>query len=498
MKKKHLILIAIYVGIRLGVWQFYSSEHVQGDEAFYSQQTQRNVSSTVTDYFYPQKKIKTGSRFPYSFNRNPTFFDPLYPLFLSVLETLSSDNRTLVNGVQLLLGVLILLMGMELTSALYPKSKAAPILYGVIQCLHIPFVCFFTRKYSENVDAFIGVLLLYLFYKLFTTKRSWLVPLNGLVLGLWVLIKSYLLTIWVPFLGLIVFFAYKVTEPKRRPLVIATHVLLFSGLFWLVVTPFLIRTHNFTGTYQISSKTSYNLWKDNNNFSVECHDWREWGCEKKEWLMDHSKMPDPDNLVRPFCEVPIAEQYACEKKGALGFFFDDPIRFFKRGVIKVMNFWSPNSYVMNPYDANKRFGITDKGLIVLIWYTFLVSYTVLFLSLVVGLFVPSQSDFHRYFRWGLCALLLYVSAILCWGHGLSRLRMPYMQLCVLLSVGGMVYLKETLVHLFGKLRLRTCVFLVLFGACLVLLIHKAPRLVQFPYDKKEHSSYYFGPTFPRP
>jgi hypothetical protein len=220
-----------------------------------------------------------------------------------------------------------------------------------------------------------------------------------------------------------------------------------------------VRNANLTGgTLLLSTKGSWNLWKDNNHFRIENHAWREQGVDVHEWLMNYSRLGsadlvptslegvyyDPDETnVRPPCDTSLDELTACERKNAIAFMLEDPLRFAKRALEKNANLWSPNNFIFNRappgkwgWMQNYRIELpTPVRYLLQIWV--ILCYGAAMLLFFAGITIPGESGVHRIVRAFVALVLLYVICVVVpWGHGENRYRLPYMVPILMFSVLG--------------------------------------------------------------
>jgi len=238
----------------------------------------------------------------------------------------------------------------------------------------------------------------------------------------------------------------------------------------VVLAPTYMRNYNLTGgALLISTKGSWNLWKDNNHLRIENFAWREQGGNVRDWLLAYNRLGSVDLVptslegvyydpaetnVRPPCDTSLDELTTCERKNAMAFMLEDPLRFAKRAVEKNANLWSPNNFIFNRappgkwgWMQNYRIELpTPVRYLLQIWV--ILCYAAAMLLFFVGITVPGESGAHRIVRAFVALVLLYVTFVVVpWGHGETRYRLPYMVPILMFSVLGALRGRAQLVQL---------------------------------------------------
>jgi hypothetical protein len=155
---------------------------------------------------------------------------------------------------------------------------------------------------------------------------------------------------------------------------------------------------------------------------------------------------DPaETNVRPPCDTSLDELTACERKNAIDFMLEDPLRFAKRALEKNANLWSPNNFIFNRappgkwgWMQNYRIELpTPVRYVLQIWV--ILCYGAAMLLFFVGITVPGESGAHHIVRAFVVLVLLYLTFIVvAWGHGENRYRLPYMVPILMFSVLGVL------------------------------------------------------------
>jgi hypothetical protein len=227
----------------------------------------------------------------------------------------------------------------------------------------------------------------------------------------------------------------------------------------VVLTPTYLRNYNLTGgTALISTKGSWNLWKDNNHFRIVNYAWREQGVDVHEWLHQYYRLGSVDLIpttlegayydpaetnIRPPCDTGLDELIACERRNAISFMLEDPLRFAKRAIEKNANLWSPNNFIFNRappgklgWMQNYRIELpTPVRYLLQIWV--ILCYGAAMMLFFVGITLPGESGAHRIVRAFVVLVLLYLTLVVVpWGHGETRYRLPYMVPILMFSVLG--------------------------------------------------------------
>lgn len=220
-----------------------------------------------------------------------------------------------------------------------------------------------------------------------------------------------------------------ITESFYFPLLLIMPILIFLyqrniknvfkiyAILFLVCSPVMLHNYLYTdGAAVLSTKNSYNLWMDNNHFGITTHDQGEAGNHiPKDYFINKQRY----QKIRPPCEVAIKDQRGCEAKNAIKFAINDPIRFAKRGFIKLVNYWSPNLFSFNIGFNKIALRMTRK------MSHLLNNFFVLFQAFFLLLFFISFSLLLQ-IRSKLSTIALihivFTQAVVVWGHGIVRYR----------------------------------------------------------------------------
>jgi len=449
-------IVVVFVLSRLLVLALYAPVLEAGDQSQYVRVAQSIVDHGFGSYLDPGFVVEKGPQYPYFHGHkslpdgsyNPIFWDPLYPFFLAVVLDASGGKLGAVRAVQLLLSLLTLLIGMDTVRRMFPAEPAAPRVFGWLLVATLPFAGFVTKILGETLDAFLLTCLLWMVSRL-AGQRALACLGFGLLLGLYVSIKSY----WLQLLPLVLLFVWwLVARCSEKPVPLGGRVgrlaLVLAGVIVVLLPTGLRNDRIGAGALLISTKGSWNLWKDNNHFRIENHGWRVEGLAIRSWLDAYypernlGAVPaslegvydDPAHTtVRPPCDTELAGLAACERGRALGFFFEDPLRFARRALEKNANLWSPNSYVFNRappgrWAWNQNFRVELPGPVrygLQLWVALL--YLLSMLAFFVGVGLPARSSAHRGVRaFTILSLLCLVLVVVPWGHGVTRFRLPFM------------------------------------------------------------------------
>jgi 4-amino-4-deoxy-L-arabinose transferase-like glycosyltransferase len=464
--RRVLLIVAVFLITRLLILALYEPEIVWGDQLQYIRIANSNLDHGWLDYLNPDFELEAGSYYPYFKSSpslpdgkfNPIFWDPLYPLFISVVYEFAGPSNEAVRIVQLLFSLFTLLLGMDVVGRMFPGSPRAREWFGWFFVAYLPFAGFVTKLFTETLDAFLFTLILWVIVRL---QRSALLAFLalGALLGLYVSIKSYFVLL-LPAVFALLWWVFWCTEPGSRAWrgQAARLLMVLAGIV-VILAPTYIRNYNLTGgAALLSTKGSWNLWKDNNHFRIENHAWREQGVDVHKWLLHYYRLGSVDLIptslegvyydpqetnVRPPCDTDLDQLISCERENAIAFMLEDPLRFAKRAVEKNANLWSPNNFIFNRappgkwgWMQNYRIELsTPIRYLLQIWV--IVCYVAAMLLFFVGITIPSGSGAHRIVRAFVALVLLYlVFVVVPWGHGENRYRLPYMVPILMFAVLG--------------------------------------------------------------
>jgi hypothetical protein len=475
--RRVLLIVVAFLITRLLVLALYAPEIVWGDQLQYIRIATSNLDHGWLDYLNPGFVLEAGSYYPYFKSSpslpdgqfNPIFWDPLYPLFISAIYELAGPSNGAVRVVQLLLSLFTLLLGMDVVRQMFPGSPRAREWFGWFFVAYLPFAGFITKLFTETLDAFLFTFILWMIVRLQRSAFLGFLAL-GALLGMYVSIKSYFLPLLPAVFALLWWILWRAEGERDARRGQAARLLTVLAGIVVVLAPTYVRNYNLTGgTALLSTKGSWNLWKDNNHFRIENHAWREQGVDVHKWLLKYYRLGSVDLVptslegvyydpaetnVRPPCDSDLDELIACERNNAIAFMLEDPLRFAKRALEKNANLWSPNNFIFNRappgkwgWMQNYRIELpTPVRYLLQIWV--ILCYAAAMLLFFVGITVPGGSGAHRIVRGFVALVLLYVTFVVVpWGHGENRYRLPYMVPILMFSVLGALHGRTVLAQL---------------------------------------------------
>jgi hypothetical protein len=505
-----LLIVVAFLITRLSVIALYAPELRAGDETQYVRVAESIIDHGISRYLNPGFVVQKGPYYPYFHNHkslpdghyNPIFWDPLYPLFLSAIYKVAGPSHGAVRLVQLFLSLLTLLIGMDVVRRMFPRCTRGAEWFGWMTVAYLPFAGFVTKLLAETLDAFLLTCILWMITRLpRNLPRAFFA--FGLLLGLYVSIKSY----WLPLLPAILALSWWLLSRSNGEQIAwrgqAARMLLVLAGIVVMLTPTYVRNYNIGGAaLLISTKGSWNLWKDNNHFKIENHGWREEGVKVHTWLrtyygrgtadrgpssLEGVYYDDAATSIRPPCDANLDKLLSCERKNAMSFFIEDPLRFTRRALEKNANLWSPNSYIFNrappgkwAWHQNFRIELpTFSRYLLQIWV--ILCYLLVMLLFFVGITVPLESVAHRFVRAFVVLFLLYLTLVVVpWGHGVTRFRLAYTYPILMLSVLGLVRARSVFSQLSGFDRGtmgRIAVLFTLVGLFVALNVARLPILL---------------------
>lgn len=480
--RKVVAILAVFAITRLVVWWLYDPGVGRGDETQYLRIAESIATHGASGYLDPGYRLERVPGFyPYFHGHkslpdgqfNPIFWDPLYPLFLAISSFVFGPSPAAVRALQLLISAATLLLGISIVRELFPRNPQASKTFGWLFVAFLPFAGYVTKLLGETLDAFFLTLMIWLMIRLGADRLRHSFSL-GLLLGCYVSLKSY----WFQLLPLLMAFAWW-ARARTAPAPVTTtrqllHAVLVVSGCALLLTPTFVRNHNIGDvSFTVSTKSSWNFWKDNNNFLVENHNWRAPGLKIRSWLKPYYESGnvdqvsrllegvyyDPSQPVRPPCDVPLPELTACERDRAVAFFIEDPLRFIRRALEKNLNLWSPNSYVFNrappgnwAWNQNLRIELpTVVRYALQIWG--IAAYLLVMFASFIGFASQAQSPRDQVTR-ALVALCIgcLIFIVVAVGHGLTRFRLPYMVPLAMYAALGLSVARRTFLEPEGRTR----------------------------------------------
>ena len=465
VSRSRVALAVAFLVTRLLILALFDPTVHEGDQRHYLRVAQSIFDHGVGGYFDPGFVVERGDYYPYfrgdvedpDGKYNPIFWDPLYPLFVSGVFAVLGDSPDRVRWAQILISFLTMWVGMDAVRRMFPGQTNAPFVFAWLFVAYLPLAGYTTKIMSETLDTFLLVSLVWVVTGL---KRGSLARFVGfgLLLGLYTQIKSYFL--W--FVPLVVLFVGLLNwwrghaEPGNDAVAetaslrfLAPRLALIAAATFLALWPTYVRTANLTqGAAVISTKAPWNFWKDNNNFQLVAHDWRQPDVRVHRWLRTYYRTgatalvsprmyrvyADPnDPNVRPPCDAPLSEMAACERNAAIAWALEDPIRFIRRALAKTANLWSPNNYIFNRAPPGKLAWHQNFRYPLPTWLRWVLQVLVigLYIAVGVGFFAaiagPVRSDADRFGRaFVLLGVVFLTFVVVPAGHGVSRFRLPLM------------------------------------------------------------------------
>ena len=467
-------LLVAFALTRLAVWWLYAPGIGSGDETQYVRVAQSLLEHGLSGYLDPPYRLELVPDFyPYFHGHrslpdgqyNPVFWDPLYPAVLAAVSATLGPSFDVVRALQVVLSALTMLLGMRVVRDVFPGDRRAETFFGVLFVANLAFAGYATKLLGETIDALLMTALFWLALRLGRDRLRDSIAL-GLLLGVYVSLKSY----WLQLLPFYVAFAWWARARCSDDVVPAPrqwlHAAATVAAVALVLAPTFVRNHNVAGLpFAISTKASWNFWKDNNNFRIENHAWRQPTLRIRSWLKPYYETgsaeavspllenvyDDPREPARPPCDVTLVELGSCERNRAIAFAFEDPPRFVRRALQKNLNVWSPNSYIFNraeagPWAWHQNFRVeVPEPLRWLLQLAVMAVYIAVMLGcfLAVALPVRSRGDAVVRALLALCIAAL-VFVVVPVGHGLTRFRLPYMVPLTMLAALGFANTREAL------------------------------------------------------
>jgi len=481
--RSRVALVVAFLVTRLLILALFDPTIHKGDQQHYLRVAQSIFDHGASGYFDPGFVVERGDYYPFfrgdsedpDGKYNPIFWDPLYPLFVSGVFATLGESPDQVRWAQILISFLTMWIGMGAVRRMFPAQTNAPFIFAWLFVAYLPLAGFTTKILSETLDAFLLVSLVWVATGLMGGSLARFVGF-GLLLGLYTQVKSYFLH-FIPLIVLLVGLLHwwrARTEPGNDAAAetaslgfLAPRLALIAAATFLALWPTYIRTANLTqGTAAISTKGPWNFWKDNNNFRLVAHDWRQRNLKVHHWLEEYYETgsaalvspqlygvyPDPKHpSVRPPCDAPLSEMAACERSAAIAWVLEDPLRLIRRALAKTANLWSPNNAIFNrsrpgplTWQQNYRYPLPP-------WLRWVLQLFVigLYIAVGVGFFaaiagpVRSTADrFGRVFTLSSVAFLTFVVVPL--GHGVSRFRLPFMVL--ILMFAALAFARRSALH----------------------------------------------------
>ena len=234
MEKKDKFLLLILVIISMALRILFLKDRMFID-----------VDGTI--YAILGKNLLSGYGYMYNGNVD-TIFPPFYPLMIGLIWKIIGNLELSSFVVSILAGSFMLLPVFLLANQMYGRRVA--ILSSIITIIYWPLLVYSTRSLSEALFCFLIAIAMYLGYRV--TKESGLrhIIVLGLVLGCAYLTRP---EGFLFFLYILAFFSIsKICQIGKGDFI---KIVTFIAIFSVFLFSYMSFLHNYTGRWQLSSKT---------------------------------------------------------------------------------------------------------------------------------------------------------------------------------------------------------------------------------------------------
>ncbi|HAW50419.1 TPA: hypothetical protein DCX16_05685 [bacterium] len=191
-----------------------------------------------------------------SFPKEPYYYNPLYPYFLSFVYSIFGPNPYIVKIVQAIMGVILCLLVYLIARNVFDIKKALISLF--LSIVYGLFILYEACLLAETLSTFLITVSLF-----FLLKPSWKrIVFSGIFLGLSALTRANIL-LFIPFI--LIWMLIESNYPKIKTITIFC---LLCAIVFLTISPATIRNYSVSGKFiLISTNGPINFWRGNNRYA---------------------------------------------------------------------------------------------------------------------------------------------------------------------------------------------------------------------------------------
>lgn len=331
-------------------------------------------------------------------------YEPLFPFVMSVAYSLSGPNWLALTIIQALIHLLTSVLIYKIASHLW--NIKAGVLAGTFHAFYPYLFTYSLSIYDTTLFVFLLVSILY--FTLIKNKNYVHFVIVGICFGLAFLTRATILTFIPP---LFLYLAYVITKRENFLMALTKLSVLMLAII-VTMAPWLIRNHQLTGRYLISTHGPFGLWQGNNQYS-------------EEYLRKNISL---DNIYRLNPPLPIYAKYPIEprppkeavtiadayQKEAMDWIKSHPSDFIRMSFLKAQKLWTWNR---NPSSNIPKFGSNEDR-----QSLNLVSYLPLLIALPFGLILLLKKN--RAAALAITGILLCFTGAHMIAMGFTRARIP--------------------------------------------------------------------------
>jgi 4-amino-4-deoxy-L-arabinose transferase-like glycosyltransferase len=186
-----------------------------------------------------------------SFEDFDAFRTPCYPIFIALIYSISSCSIWLVLLIQIFLSLISVWLVYKIASTMF--SRKIGLLSALLFSIDIPQALHTVYLLTETLFVFLFLVSVYYLCKSINENRFWSICLSALYLGIATLVRP--ISFLFPFA--VVFFILVLSNLKLKKKLV--YSLLFSFIFIITISPWLLRNYSKYGEAKLSSVSGYNL-----------------------------------------------------------------------------------------------------------------------------------------------------------------------------------------------------------------------------------------------
>jgi 4-amino-4-deoxy-L-arabinose transferase-like glycosyltransferase len=334
---------------------------------------------------------------------------PLYPAFVAALWKIAgTEDPQVVRGVQVLLGLFLVVATYALTLRLY--SRRAAIAAATVIAFYPSFIYAGVLVLTEVLFTAFVLMFVLLYLSVIERPRAGMAVALGAVLGMAALTRSVLWPFPVVLLPLLFI---SVRASTRRRLAMAACCLVGYAV---IVGPWAVRNTRLQQTLVVvDTMGGMNLRMGNYEHTPEDRIWAAVGLTgEKSWSYELGQT-EPDVL-----SWTVGQKEKWAQRAAIAYMIDHPWTTLRRSVIKLADFWGLERELIAAFRA--RLYDPPVWLVLLATVGVVVAYPLVALSAAIGVWRAAPAD--RRAHWLMLAVIGFVMAVHTIVFGHSRYHLP--------------------------------------------------------------------------
>ena len=328
---------------------------------------------------------------------------PLYPVFMAGVYSVTGHSEFALRLLQCLIGSGSAVLLMLIAGLMF--SPAVAVVSGVLVAAYPPFILYSNMKMTECLFMFLFLLECYYLTRAFKERRGKDVAYAGVLHGISVLVRAATLVFPLFLLPAILF--------VRRSKGMVKGFVLYVAISSAIISVWTVRNYYALNEFLVVSAGSGSLlW---------------YAVQDDVWHGDEIVVPDPMREYPELKDLPYVKQESAIRERVIKHALADPVWYMGKMAKNFFRLWTlPSGKVMLAKVSPAMASLYQAAYYVLLAITF------------CGLFYVSGSNFAAALPSFM--YLLYASVMHSVVIAATRYRLPYDQLFLMFSAGGLVFL----------------------------------------------------------